>query len=154
MREAHVDFAQPTLPVADTSPMNESNEPTPDLDACARDVVDAALQVHRALGPGFPESVYEQALAMELSLRKVPFKRQVSIGIHYRGAPVGQARLDLLVAGQLVVELNAAESAHPVHRVQLLSYLRATGHPVGLLINFNVGLLKDGITRVIRGQWD
>jgi GxxExxY protein len=129
-------------------------EPDADLEGCARSIVDAALQVHRALGPGFPESVYEQALAMELSLRSVPFRRQVPVGIHYKGTAVGQARLDLLVADRLVVELKVAETFHPVHRVQLLSYLRATGYPLGLLINFNVRLLRDGIARVIRGHWD
>jgi GxxExxY protein len=133
---------------------DRSQEPDAELDAYARTVVDAALKVHRALGPGFPETVYEQALATELSWRKIPFKRQVPFGIQYNGTTVGQTRLDFLVAERLVVELKATEAYLPVHRVQLLSYLRATGHPLGLLINFNVLLLRDGITRVIRGQWD
>jgi GxxExxY protein len=127
-------------------------EPDWELDQYARVVVNAALEVHRDLGPGFAEAVYERALAMELTARGVLFKRQVLAVVHYKGKPVGHGRLDLLVADRLVIELKAVDSIAPVHRAQLLSYLRVTGHPLGLLINFNVRLLRDGIVRVIRGQ--
>jgi GxxExxY protein len=112
-------------------------------------VVDAALEVHRALGPGFPEGVYEQALAVELELRGVPFQRQVPIAVKYKGFDIGDGRLDLLVENRLIVELKAVEILAPVHTAQVLSYLRATHHPLGLLISFNVRLLKQGLRRVV-----
>jgi len=125
-------------------------EPDPDLDQCARVVVDAALEVHRQLGPGFLESVYEEALNVELSLRSIPFIRQVPVALTYKGVPIGQARLDMLIAGRLVVELKASECLLPIHLAQMLSYLKAIQQPLGLLINFNVRFLRQGIRRVIR----
>ena len=101
------------------------------------------------LGPGFLESVYEEALAVELALRGLAFKRQVAIALQYKGTPNGQARLDFLVAGRLVVELKASESLLPVHLAQVLSYLKASGQTLGLLINFNVRAFRQGIRRVI-----
>lgn len=80
---------------------------------------------------------------------KLPFQRQWPIALHYKGRPVGDARLDLLVADQLVLELKAVDCLHPVHQAQLINYLKATKRPLGLLINFNVPLLKDGIRRVV-----
>jgi GxxExxY protein len=124
-------------------------EPNPELDHCARCVVDAALEVHRALGPGFLESVYEEALVVELGLRRIAFERQVPIALQYKGTPIGQARLDLLIAGCLVVELKALEVLLPVHLAQVLSYLKATRQRLGLLINFNVPMLRQGIKRVV-----
>ena len=119
------------------------------VDALARVVVDAALEVHRVLGPGFLESVYEQELALELRIRGVAFARQVPIGLHYKGEPIGEGRLDLLVGGRLVVELKAVEQLAPVHFAQVISYLKATGHSLGLLITFNVPQLRRGIRRVV-----
>jgi GxxExxY protein len=113
-------------------------------------VVDAALEVHRSLGPGFAEAVYEQALVVELGLRGIPFQRQVQIALEYKHETVGQARLDLFVGECLVVELKACETLLPVHVAQVVSYLRATKQPLGILINFNVNLLKQGIRRVVR----
>jgi len=124
-------------------------EPDPGLNSWAHAVIGAALEVHRTLGPGFLESVYEEALSVELNLRGVPFERQVHLTLVYKGAPVGQARLDLLVADRLVVELKACEGLTGVHVAQLLSYLKATHRPLGLLINFNVPLLRQGIRRVV-----
>jgi GxxExxY protein len=112
-------------------------------------VIGAAMEVHRNLGPGFLESVYEEALCIELSLRRLAFQRQVPIGVTYKGHTVGEGRVDLLVANQLVVELKAVEVLLPVHQAQVISYLKATGHRLGLLINFNVPILKSGIKRVI-----
>ena len=120
-------------------------------DRLAREVVDAALGVHRALGPGHLESVYEEALAIELTEREVPFVRQVTVAIEYKGHSVGGARLDLLVGGVLVVELKAVEQLVPIHTAQVLSYLKATNLELALLLNFNVPRLKDGgLRRVVR----
>ena len=125
-------------------------EPDAAVDALARAVLDAAFEVHRLLGPGFLERVYEEALATELRLRDVAFTRQVVIGVDYKGSNVGLARLDLLVGGKLVVELKAVEELAPIHLAQVLSYLKATGHGLGLLITFNVRELRRGIRRVVR----
>ena len=125
-------------------------EPDPELDGAAHAVVDAALEVHRVLGPGFLEAVYEEAWGVELTLRGVPFRRQVPISLDYKGFPVGHARLDLLVAERLVIELKAVDSLAAVHWAQLLSYLKATKLTLGLLINFNVPVIRQGIKRVIR----
>ena len=124
-------------------------EPDPQIDSLASSVIGAALEVHRTLGPGFIESIYEQALCVELSSRRVPFRRQVPISVDYKGTMVGQGQLDLLVDGCLVVELKAVEALAPIHGVQVRSYLKATGCTVGLLINFNVALLRSGIRRII-----
>jgi GxxExxY protein len=104
------------------------------------------------LGPGFLESVYEEALCVELGLRAIPFDRQKSIRLAYKGFPVGEARLDLLVADELIVELKAADAILPVHQAQVISYLRATGHRLGLIINFNVPTLRMGIRRIVASQ--
>ena len=125
------------------------DEPGAEIDAVALAVVQAATEVHRHLGPGYLESVYEEAVAVELQLRSIPFERQKAIHIDYKGTRIGEARLDLLVGGKLVVELMAVESIMPIHRAQIISYLKATGLRVGLLFNFNVVLLRDGIQRVI-----
>jgi GxxExxY protein len=111
-------------------------------------VIGAAIAVHRTLGPGFLESVYEQALAVEFEARAIPFVRQASFAIEYRGRQVGEHRLDLLVANCLVVELKSVDSLGPIHMAQVLSYLRVTHHSLALLINFNVPVLKQGLRRI------
>ena len=125
------------------------HEPSPKLDQLTHEVIGAAIEVHRTLGPGYLESVYEEALAIELELRKIPFTRQVVIAVDYKGHSVGESRLDFLVGGQLVTELKAVEALAPIHSAQVISYLKTTGHPLGLLINFNVCFLKDGVKRVV-----
>jgi GxxExxY protein len=115
----------------------------------ATKVIGAAIEVHRALGPGYLEVVYENALAVELELRGMTFQRQSPIALHYKGQPVGESRLDLLVESCLVVELKAVETLAPIHTAQVISYLKATEHKLGLLINFNVPILRDGIKRII-----
>ena len=113
-------------------------------------IIGAAIEVHRTLGPGLLESVYEECLEHEFRLRKVPFERQRRVPVAYKGHPVGvDLRMDFLVDDRVVVELKAIEKLLPVHGAQLLTYLRLTGKPLGLLINFNVSLLRDGIRRVI-----
>lgn len=125
------------------------HEPSPELDRLTHEVIGAAIEVHRTLGPGYLESVYEEALAIEFALRGIPFTRQVVIAVDYKGHSVGESRLDFLVGGQLVTELKAVEVLIPIHSAQVISYLKTTGRSLGLLINFNVGLLKDGVKRVV-----
>lgn len=108
------------------------------------------MEVHSTLGPGFLEAAYEEALCVELAQRRIPFARQVTFGVEYKGIQVSLTRLDLVVAEALVVELKAVESINPIHVAQVLSYLRAARLGVGLLINFNVPRLRDGIRRVGR----
>ena len=124
-------------------------EPPRELDAIANGVIGSALEVHRHLGPGFLESVYEDAVAAELNLRGIEFERQKSIPVFYKGCPVGEHRVDLLVGNNLIVELKAVEKFLPIHKAQLISYLRAAGLPLGLLINFNEKWLKNGIQRIV-----
>jgi GxxExxY protein len=127
----------------------ERREPNENLDRLAHDVIGAAIEVHRNLAPGFLESVYEEALCIELDLREIPFERQVNHGIDYKGHRVGDGQLDIVVGKRLVVELKAVESLAPIHTAHVISYLKATGCQLALLINFNVSVLKEGIKRVI-----
>lgn len=124
-------------------------EPNIELDDLARAVIGAAIEVHKLLGPGFLESVYEEALCVELRLRGIPFVRQAPIAVHYKGHPVGENRLDILVGGMLVVELKTVDALAPLHHAQVLSYLKATGNQLGLLINFNAVIIRSGIERVV-----
>ncbi len=124
-------------------------EPDAETDRLAQEVIGAAIEVHRVLGPGFLETMYEQALSVELGLREILFQCQVPVAVDYKGHSVGESRLDLLVGGKLVVELKAADQLAPIHTAQVMSYLKATGHRLGLLINFNVVRLKDGVKRVV-----
>jgi GxxExxY protein len=116
----------------------------------AHAVIGAAIEVHRILGPGFLESVYESALGVELGLRGISFIRQFPFSLDYKGQAVGEGRVDLLVAGCLPVELKTVDSVAPIHRAQLLSYLKALRLPLGLLLNFKAATLRDGIVRVVR----
>ena len=125
-------------------------EPDEELDRLAAQVVDACVETHRTLGPGFLESVYEAALGVELQLRGIPFRRQVPIGLAYKGHAVGHHQLDLLVADRLVVELKAVDALAPIHALQLRSYLRATRLTLGLLVNFNSPILLKGVRRIIQ----
>src|SRR5690349_19167847 len=104
---------------------NGAAEPGRYLDELARVVVNSAFEVHRTLGPGFLESVYEEALAVELAQRAVPFERQVPLSVTYKGFRVGEGRADLIVGGDLVVELKAVEALNDAHLAQVLSYLKA-----------------------------
>ena len=124
-------------------------EPSSELDALARRVIGAAIEVHRILGPGYLESVYEEALAIELGMQGVPCDRQTPLKIEYKGKAVGEGRLDLLVADRLVVELKTVDNLLPIHHAQVLSYLKVTRKQIGLLINFNVRVLRDGVKRIV-----
>jgi GxxExxY protein len=126
-----------------------TSEPSLLVDQFAYEVIGAAIEVHRILGPGFLEAVYEQALAAEFDLRKIPYERQYPINIPYKGQIVGEGRLDFFVAKCLVVELKTVDSLLPIHQAQVISYLKATRQHLGLLINFNEYILKKGVRRVV-----
>lgn len=125
-------------------------DPIPEnLEALAKVVVDAAFAVHKALGPGLMESVYEVCLCHELSLRGVRFQRQLELPVVYKNVRLDAGlRIDLLVDEVLILELKAVEKIAPIHEAQLLTYLKLTGRRLGLLINFNVPLIRDAIKRM------
>ncbi len=111
-------------------------------------IIGAAIEVHKALGPGLLESVYEACLCQELRLRGLRFERQIDISVKYKGVKLDCAyRLDLLVEDKVIVEVKSVESLAPIHEAQLLTYLGVAGKRVGLLINFNTPVLKKGIIR-------
>lgn len=128
---------------------NAKAEPGENLDNAARSVIGAAIEVHRHLGPGYLESIYEEALSIELASQNIPFERQLAIPVRYKNQVVGQGRLDFLINHILVVELKAVDALTPIHKAQVISYLKATGAQLGLLVNFNVASLKQGIQRVV-----
>ena len=131
-----------------TTEVAEDAELGTEINQLTENVIGACIEVHRSLGPGLLESSYELCLCRELSLRGIPFERQKAIPIEYKGVKLDCGyRADLLVAGRVLVELKAIESLLPIHEAQLLSYLRIGGWPVGLIVNFNVQLLKYGIRR-------
>ncbi len=112
--------------------------------------MDAAMMVHRTLGPGLLESVYEKCLMAELELRKVKVSNQVSLDIYYRGLLLpGGLRIDILVEDEIILELKASDAHLPVYEAQILAYLRLADKRLGFLINFNVPLLKDGFKRFV-----
>ena len=113
-------------------------------------VIGGAIEVHKHWGPGLYEEIYERSLYHELQLRKVPFESQVKVPLIYKGERVGEdLRLDLIVQGKVVLELKAVKALEPIHEAQLLTYMKLTGCKVGLLINFNVPVLKKGIKRMV-----
>lgn len=115
-------------------------------------VIGAGIEVHRALGPGLLESAYEECLCRELDLRKIQFDRQRHLPVNYKRIRLDCGyRLDLLVAGTVVVEIKAVDRLLPIHQAQLLTYLRLGGWKVGLLMNFNLAALKQGIKRLVLG---
>ena len=124
-------------------------EPAGEVDAVASSVLQACVEVHRVLGPGFFESIYELALDLELTLRGVPFVRQPPIAVAYKDRAVGEMRPDFLVAHCLIVELKTVDHLAPVHLSQALSYLKATPLRLALVINFNVPVLLRGVRRVV-----
>ena len=118
-------------------------------------IVDAALQIHRDMGPGLLESVYEAVLAKKLESRGMKVERQKTLRFVYDGMSFDEGfRMDLLVEDQVIVELKAVEQTASVHKKQLLTYLKLAGKPVGLLINFGAATLKEGVTRVINAPED
>ncbi len=122
---------------------------SPEHDAIAREIVDFAVAVHRTLGPGLLESVYEQCLAYELHSRSYRIDRQVALPVFYRDVCLEAGfRIDILVNDLVVIELKTVERLLPIHEAQLLTYLKLSGKRLGLLVNFNVPLIKEGIRRM------
>jgi len=123
------------------------------LNEITESIIGAGIEIHRELGPGLLESVYEAILEAELTLRGLRVQRQVELPVHWKGSVLGQIfRIDLLVEGQVVVELKSVEKAALVHKKQVLTYLKFSGLKLGLLINFGTALFKDGIERIILGE--
>ena len=120
-----------------------------ELNELSGQILGAAIEVHRQIGPGLLESIYEVAFDHELQLRGLAVERQVPIAVKYKNIQIGGQRLDLLVEGEIIVELKAVEYLTPVHEAQILSYLQAAGLRLGLLINFNTPRLIDGVRRFV-----
>jgi GxxExxY protein len=120
------------------------------FDPVSEGIIGAALEVHRELGPGLLESTYAACLRYELTRRKLPFESEKSVPVRYKDVQI-DCIYRLLVASTVVVEIKAIQRIERVHEAQILSYLKLTGCPIGLLINFNVALLKNGLRRLVRG---
>ncbi|WP_041565584.1 GxxExxY protein [Nostoc punctiforme] len=127
----------------------EGRELGEEMNRLTGEVIGAAIEVHRVLGPGFLEEVYKEALIIEFFRCGIPHLVEKSVTVNYKGHEVAKGRLDFLVANCLIVELKAVQNLAPIHEAQVLSYLKMTNYPLTLLINFNVPLLKDGIKRII-----
>ena len=120
-----------------------------DINQLTGKVIGAAIEVHKTLGPGLLESVYEECLCHELTLLKIAFDRQKELPVEYKGLKLSIGyRIDILVQDQLILELKACDAIQPIHEAQLLTYLKLSGIKYGLLINFNTPILKDGIKRL------
>ena len=120
-----------------------------ELESLIRRTIGCCLTVHRALGPGMSEGVYSRACRMELEACRMSCEAEKAVTIRYRGSLICTQRIDLLVEGQLIVEVKSVERMHPVHVAQAVSYLRAAGLRAALIVNFNVAILKQGIRRVV-----
>lgn len=132
--------------------MSDATNPAgtaPARDPLTERIIACALEVHRQLGPGLLEATYEAAMCVELQLQGLRFEAQKAIPISYKGKTIGEYRLDLIVEDEVVVEIKSVERYDPVFEAQILTYLRATGKRVGLLINFNSRLLTHGIKRFV-----
>ncbi|PQP34874.1 GxxExxY protein [Desulfobacteraceae bacterium SEEP-SAG9] len=127
-----------------------------ELNQLSSQIIKAAINVHKELGPGLLESVYQSCMAIELSEMGIMVESEVPIPVNYRGNEITDQgfRIDLLVADTIIVELKSVERLKDIHKKQLLTYLKLTNRPLGLLINFNEVMLKDGITRVINTPQD
>ena len=112
-------------------------------------IIGCAIEVHRVLGPGLPESVCETALCIEMQSRGIPFKRQVGVPIYYKGQLISEHRPDLIVADEVIVEVKSIERIAEVHVAQVMTYLRITSLKVGLVMNFNSATMRAGIRRIV-----
>jgi len=121
-----------------------------EFDALSNRVIGCAIEVHRHLGPGLLESAYEQCLAHELKVADIPFRLQHAVPVEYKGVHLDCGyRIDVLVDDKIIVEVKSVDALAAVHQAQLLTYMKLAGIPIGLLINFNVRVLKDGIKRMV-----
>jgi GxxExxY protein len=121
-----------------------------DINELSNTIIGAAIEVHKTLGPGLLESIYEECLGLELELRGLSFERQKPLLVTYKGKNLQCVyRLDLVVEKQIIIELKSCENIEPIHKAQLLTYLKLSDLRLGLLLNFNVPLMRDGITRIV-----
>ena len=121
-------------------------------DKLSKEIIGAAIEVHRYLGPGLLESAYEECLCRELAIREITFERQKPLAVSYKGVKLDCGyRLDVVVGGLIILELKAVDQVESIHEAQLLTYLKLSDLKLGILINFNVPLLKDGIKRIVNG---
>jgi GxxExxY protein len=123
-----------------------------ELNSLTERIIGALIEVHRRLVAGLDEALYERAICIELAQRGVPFERQVIVTVRYKGQEIGEKRLDFVVDGKVIVEIKAIGELAPVHKSQVLTYLRITGLRLGLLVNFNTPLLSKGIQRIINSK--
>ena len=121
----------------------------PDVEFVASQIIGAAIEVHRHLGSGFIEKIYQEALCLELDARKIPFERERAVVVMYRGVSIPGQRIDLIVAGKVVVELKAATRIDIASEARVISYLRTTALRLGLLLNFNSRTMKEGLKRIV-----
>ncbi len=128
-------------------PQRHGDTENAELNALTSRIIGCAIEVHRTLGPGLLEAIYETALCIELEEAGIPYVRQMRVPAYYKGRLLGEYRVDLVVADAVLVEMKCVERLHPVLEAQLLPYLRVTKKRLGLLINFNPSVLKEGITR-------
>jgi len=120
------------------------------INALSAQIIGAAIEVHKFLGPGLLESAYEECFCHELSLRNLSFERQKELSVAYKGVKLDcKYRLDLIVGNQIILELKSCKAVEPIHKAQLLTYLKLSGLKLGLLLNFNVPIMKTGIVRIV-----
>jgi GxxExxY protein len=135
--------------------INRRDTETQSFNELTERVIGACIEIHRALGPGLLESAYEECLCHELSIAGISFERQKPLPVHYKNVKLDCGyRLDLVVDQKIIVELKAVENLMPIHEAQLLTYLKLSGLTLGLLINFNVAMLKQGIKRIVNNFQD
>lgn len=121
-------------------------------DKLSKEIIGAAIEVHRNLGPGLLESAYEECLCRELAICDIAFERQKPLAVSYKGVKLDCGyRLDIVVGGLIILELKAVDQIEPIHEAQLLTYLKLSNLKLGILINFNVPILRDGIKRIVNG---
>jgi GxxExxY protein len=129
--------------------MRTASPLSPEAEQAMHATIGCAIAVHRSLGPGFLESIYRKAMCLELEARKLAFDCERSVDVVYRGVPISGQRIDLIIEGLIVVELKAVAAFEEIHRAQVISYLKTMGLRGGLLINFRVRVLKDGLRRIV-----
>jgi len=135
------------------SGLTNHQDMSPQLDALSKQIVDSLFTVHKELGPGLLEKIYEEALVSEFTERNIPFVRQQPIPVIFKGKrlPIDY-KLDICVAGSVILELKTVEAILPVHKAQLLSYMKLMQAPMGFIVNFNEIMIKDGIKRMVLGE--
>ncbi len=126
-----------------------------ELNWVTQEIVDSCFQVHKELGPGLMESVYQKCLSIELKEREIEFLEQAKLPVFYKGEDIGlDFRMDFVVEESVIIEIKSIESIHPIHQAQIINYLKISNLPLGLLINFNVPIIKNGIKRYINNPKD